>query len=79
MNFGTDKGEVLVPSVVEGQFMTGPEAEARYRQTGQHLGIFDTPEAADAYAEILHNSQAAMGNVYSARSLYGGLMGKRRK
>src|SRR5438094_4440695 len=74
-SFGTDKGEVLVPTVVNGKFLTpdgtkplkgsGQErqmyARARdhYRQTGQHLGIFDTPENADAYATAVHNRNLA--------------------
>ena len=72
--------EVLVPSIVNGRFMTPdgkmppmghevdgkyvptPEEQAmydrawqHYRETGEHLGKFDTPDHADAYAERLHN------------------------
>ena len=49
--------EVLLPTVISGKFMTDDEALARYRKTGQHLGVFDTPENADAYATQLHNDQ----------------------
>src|SRR5207302_2927587 len=74
-SFGTDKGEVLVPTVVDGKFLTpdgtkplkGSKQEQQmyarardhYRQTGQHLGIFDTPENADAYATAVHNRNLA--------------------
>jgi hypothetical protein len=63
--------EVLIPTVVGGKFLTPdgtkpPEGSAaekqmfkraadHYRQTGEHLGIFDNPDDADAYAQILHN------------------------
>jgi hypothetical protein len=59
-SFGTDKGEVLVPRVSpDGRLLTEKEAEELYRRTGQHLGIFDTPDDANTYAEMLHQSQAA--------------------
>jgi hypothetical protein len=70
-SFGTDKGEVLVPTVVNGKFLTPDgkkpkpgsaeekamfkRAQQHYEKTGEHLGIFDTPEHADAYANIVHN------------------------
>jgi hypothetical protein len=59
MSFGTDKGEVLVPTVSDdGRNLSPDEAIARYRQTGKHLGIFKTPDAATAYAKTLHEQQA---------------------
>jgi hypothetical protein len=30
-------------------------AREHYRNTGEHMGIFDTPENADAYANTVHN------------------------
>jgi hypothetical protein len=63
--------EVLIPTVVNGKFLTpdgtkpaeGSPAEAamfhqawsHYEKTGEHLGKFDTPANADAYAGVLHN------------------------
>ena len=59
MSFGTDKGEVLVPTVSDdGRILTTQEAMDAYRTTGKHLGIFDTPDNATNYAESLHNAQA---------------------
>jgi len=67
--------EVLVPTVVNGRFLTPdgkkpPEGSAaekqmfrkawqHYAETGEHLGIFDTPDHADRYAGILHNRGGA--------------------
>ena len=59
-SFGTDQGETLVPGIADdgSRRLSPQEAIDQYRRTGKHLGIFDTPEAADAYGEYLHNSLA---------------------
>lgn len=61
MTFTTPDGRaVLVPSVIAGRGIVSPqEAYKYYQQTGQHLGVFDTPENADAYAQMLHEQQAS--------------------
>lgn len=56
-SWNIDGQEVLLPTVVDGKRLTDQEAQDRYRQTGEHLGIFDTPENADAYASALHDEQ----------------------
>jgi len=59
MSFGTDDGEVLVPTVSEdGRIMSDQEAIDAYYRTGKHLGIFRTPAEATAYAQMLHKEQA---------------------
>ena len=76
-SFGTDKGEVLVPTVVGGRFLTpdgkkpasGSKEEKdmfsaardHYKRTGQHLGIFDSPENADTYANAVHSRHERPG------------------
>ena len=49
---------VLLPQVVEGRVVSPRKAFTYYRQTGQHLGIFESEEAADQYAQQLHEQQA---------------------
>jgi hypothetical protein len=62
--------EVLMPTVVDGKFLTpdgtkppeGSQAEhamkeaarKHYEETGQHLGVFESPAHADKYANVLH-------------------------
>lgn len=58
LSFGTDKGEVLIPTVVGGKVVSDEEAIKEFERTGKHLGIFKTPESASKYADFLHQSQA---------------------
>lgn len=60
MSFEDDKGRnILIPTVIPGRGVVPTDQAIKfYQQTGQHLGIFDTPENADAYAQALHEQQA---------------------
>lgn len=65
ISFNDGQYEVLIPTVSDdGQMMSDQEAIQNYRQTGKHLGKFNSVDAADAYAEQLHQEQA---QVYDAR------------
>ena len=52
-----DGQEVLLPTVVNGKIVSEEEAIKHYETTGEHLGKFNTPEEANAYAEQLHQEQ----------------------
>jgi|SRR5215831_1638041 len=59
ISFSNPQGqEVLVPQVVGGRVVPPLAAWANYQRTGEHLGVFASPAAANAYAEALHREQA---------------------
>jgi N12 class adenine-specific DNA methylase/2'-5' RNA ligase len=59
MSFNEDGQEILIPRISPtGQVLTNAQAIAEYHKTKQHLGIFDTPAHATAYAENLHKLYA---------------------
>lgn len=55
ISIGTDQGEVLIPTVIDGRVVSDEEAIQHFEETGENFGTFSTPEEADAYAEALHN------------------------
>jgi len=63
ISIGTDQGEILIPTVVNGQQLSEEDAIKHFEQTGENLGVFADPSAAEKYAEMLHNRQA---NYYKA-------------
>lgn len=68
MSSEIDGKEVLYPGVGDGKTyplrkLTQAEALDQYKKTKQSFGSFDTPEAATAYAQKLHEDQAKYGNT----------------
>lgn len=63
ISIGTDKGETLIPTVVDGKRLSTADAIAHFKKTGENLGVFDTSAHADAFATALHNAQAKAGNA----------------
>lgn len=61
MSFNEDGREILVPTVSpDGKLLDENQAIDLYHRTGQHLGMFDNPDDATAYAQTLHNQQEQM-------------------
>ena len=61
MSVGMDGKEYLIPRVSEdSRLLTEDEAFDAFMKTGNHLGIFDSPENATAYASALHEQQASL-------------------
>ncbi|BBP51252.1 hypothetical protein PHLH3_08780 [Pseudomonas sp. St386] len=59
MSVNFDGQEVLIPTVSDdGKIMSNDDAIKAYLKTGKHLGKFDNPNDATAYAESLHEQQA---------------------
>lgn len=54
---GEDGSETLIPTVINGRHMTPEMAIEFAERSGQHLGKFTDPQAAEMYAEILHKRQ----------------------
>lgn len=50
--------EVLIPTVVGNKVLDNQSAVQHFFHTGQHLGIFNSPDTATAYAMSLHEGQA---------------------
>lgn len=59
ISFADDYGrEILIPTVRDdGYIMSDDEALSHFIRTGKHLGIFESIEAANEYAERLHEAQ----------------------
>lgn len=69
MSVNIDGKEVLIPTVSnDGRIMSDQEAIDTYKRTGQHLGMFSTPDDATAYAQTLHNQQDAMYSKQPAQT-----------
>jgi len=59
LSFGEDDKEILIPGINRHKILSEQEAIKQYRQTGQHLGIFNAPQSANVYAKKLHDTYAA--------------------
>lgn len=54
---GIDGKEVLLPRISEEGLMSEEDALQHYLETGEHLGMFETPEDASAYGARLSQAQ----------------------
>lgn len=58
ISVGTDRGEALIPTVIDGKVVPDSTAIRIFKQTGKHLGIFKTANDADKFAIDLHNQES---------------------
>lgn len=54
ISFETADGEVLIPTVINGNVVSSTEAIAHYEETGENFGTFKSAKEATAYAKWLH-------------------------
>lgn len=59
ISFGTDEGEVLVPTVIDGKLVSPDEAMDHYYRTGESFGVFRNAEDATRFANELHEYHAS--------------------
>lgn len=56
-----DGKEYLIPTVSEdGKVLSEDDAVKQFKKTGKHLGVFDSPDDATAYARQLHEDQESL-------------------
>jgi hypothetical protein len=70
-SFGIGKGEVLLPTVVQGKILSNTNAFNAYASGGykNHLGIYANTAAASKAAEVIHLSEAnRIGQVAKAQA-----------
>lgn len=70
-SFGIGKGEVLLPTVVQGKILSDTNAFNAYANGGykDHLGIYPSVAAANKAAEVIHLSEAnRIGQVVKAQA-----------
>lgn len=58
ISVGTDAGEVLIPTVINGRVVSNEEALQHYHQTGENLGTYRDVASANAAAQKLHQQEA---------------------
>jgi hypothetical protein len=63
--------QVLIPMIVNGKLLSEEAATEHYKRTGEHLGIFKTPEDATRYGEQLHNQEAKR---IASKAVVGGVL-----
>ena len=67
---GYDNYQVLIPTIVNGRVLSEQLAIEHYENTNQYLGIFDTIEEADDYAQRLHERQQWYYSTSHANTFY---------
>lgn len=69
ITIGTDKGTVLLPTIIDGKEVSIKQAIDYYKETGKHLGIFKTEQDAEIYDQSMHQKMGwVQGNNDMARN-----------
>lgn len=58
ISIGTDDGEVVIPTVVNGKVLGYDAAIEHFYKTGENFGTFKTIKEANSYAKALHERHA---------------------
>lgn len=79
ISVGTENGEVLIPTVINGEVVSDEEAIAHYRRTGENFGTFTSTEEATAYAQSLSRQHGAdIASIRTGNALLDDLNGVER-
>ncbi len=61
--FGIEDGKtVLLPTIVDGIKLSPKEAFQHFKKTGEHMGIFESASAANAFDKKLHEDMGWLGS-----------------
>jgi hypothetical protein len=69
MSFEEDGRQILIPTVVGNKVVSDKAAIDHYHKTGEHLGMFSSVKATNAYAKKLHEEQDKMYSGKKEKSI----------
>lgn len=80
ISINDDGKEVIIPTIADdGTQLSDAAATALYKKTGRHLGKFDNPDNATAFAKRLHEDQEALIDAEEGEAPYRHLTPEKRR